>query len=211
VGLTPVINFVYLEKFEFGPETAQSDLFKDCLMFVVSGRQANEKAVNMAANFAQLLGASPYFTDPAEIDGLMTMTHIMPRLLAASLLKLAQEAPGWREARKVAGKTYTQVTNPLIQDDIPAALAASVIYNQENTNRIINDLIRILVEFRDLTEVQGQAELEEVLKKLQSDRDIWWLERRESRWIEAQRAEIPQKGVLSRLFGFRRPKTPKGE
>lgn len=144
VGLTPAIDFSYLEDLAFGPETAHKDLFSNSLMAIVSGPRSNEAAVNAAVSLAQLLGAAPYFTDPAEIDGLMTMTHIMPRLLAAALQKTTQDAPGWREARKFAGKAYTQVTNPLTQDDAPGALAAAVIYNQENTSRVLNDVIRTL-------------------------------------------------------------------
>lgn len=211
VGLTPVINFAYLEEFEFGPETAQNDLFSDCLMAVVSGRLSSEKAVNMAVNLVQLLGATPYFTNSAEIDGLMTMTHILPQLLAASLLKITQDSPGWREAQKIAGKPYIQVTNPFSQDDAPGALAAAVIYNQENTTRLLNDVIRTLVEIRDLSETPGQEELKEMFSKLQKDRDLWWADRRESRWIETTRSEVPRPTFFSRFFGVRRKGPPRAE
>ena len=102
-----MIDSPYLEDLDFGPQTAQKDLFSNSLMAVISGTRSSEGAVNAAVSLVQLLGASPYFTDPAEIDGLMTMTHIMPRLLAAALQKTIHDAPGWREARKFAGKAYT--------------------------------------------------------------------------------------------------------
>ncbi len=208
VGVTPVLNFSYLEEFEFGPKTAQKDLFNDCLMAVVSGHQTNSKAVNMAVNLVQLLGASPYFTDPAEIDGLMTMTHIMPQLLAASLLKSTQDSPGWREGRKVAGKPFTQVSSPFSQDDIAGALAAAVIYNQENTSRVLNDLIRTLVEIRDLSETADQGKLEDLFTNLQKERDLWWADRRESNWIEFPKRDIPRSNFLAQLFGFRKRNPP---
>ncbi len=209
VGLTPVLNILYLEEFEFGPETAQKDLFKDCLMAVVSGNQTNPEAVNMAVNLVHLLGASPYFTDPAEIDGLMTMTHIMPQLFAASLLKSTQDAPGWREARKIAGKPYTQVSTPFSQDDVAGALAAAVIYNQENTSRVMNDFIRTLVEIRDLSETADQEKLEDLFTNLQKERDIWWADRQESSWIDAPKRDIPRSSFLAQLFGFRKRNPPR--
>ncbi len=209
VGITPALNFLYLEEFEFGPETARKDLFKDCLMAVVSGNQTNPEAVNMAVNLVQLLGASPYFTDPAEIDGLMTMTHIMPQLFAASLLKTTQDSPGWREARKVAGKPYTQVTSPFSQDDVAGALAAAVIYNQENTSRVMNDFIRTLVEIRDLSETADQENLEDLFTNLQKKRDVWWADRQESSWIEFPKRDIPRSNFLARLFGFRKRNPPR--
>jgi len=210
VGLTPVINFAYLEEFEFGPATAHEDLFSDCLMAIVSGPRSSEKTVKLAANLVQLLGATPYFTDPAEIDGLMTKTHILPQLLAASLLKITQDTPGWREARKLAGKPYTQVTNSFSQDDVPGELAAAVIYNQENTTRLLNDIIRSLVEIRDLSETPGQEELKEMFTKLQKDRDLWWVDRRESRWNDIKTNKIPRRTLISQLFGFRRREPPRG-
>ena len=209
IGLTPVINYDYLKEFDFGQDTAQPDLFDNCLMGVVSGKRANDEVMKLALNLVQMLGASPYFCDAAEIDGLMTMTHILPQLMAASLLKTSQETPGWREARKIAGKIYTQVTNPLIQDDSPAALAASLIYNQENNTRVLNDLIRTLIEIRDLSTTAGQSELEDLFSKLQSDRDIWLLNRKESRWIETKKLDIPKSGFMSQLLGIRKPKLPK--
>ena len=209
IGLTPVINYDYLKELDFGQDTAKPDLFDNCLMGVVSGKRANDEVMKLALNLVQMLGASPYFCDAAEIDGLMTMTHILPQLMAASLLKTSQETPGWREARKIAGKTYTQVTNPLIQDDSPAALAASLIYNQENNTRVLNDLIRTLVEIRDLSTTAGQSELEDLFSKLQSDRDIWLLNRKESRWIETKKIDIPKSGFMSQLLGIRKPKLPK--
>lgn len=209
VGVTPVLNFMCLEEFEFGPKTAQKDLFKNSLMAVVSGSQTNPDAVNMAVNLVQLLGASPYFTDPAEIDGLMTMTHIMPQLLAASLLKSTQDSPGWREARKIAGKPYTQVSSPFSQDDVAGALAATVIYNQENSSRVLNDFIRTLGEIRDLSETTDQEKLEDLFTNLQKERDLWWADRRESRWVDFPKRDIPRSTFLAQLFGFGRSKPPR--
>jgi prephenate dehydrogenase len=206
VGITPVLNSSYLKEFNFGQETAQPDLFEGCLMAVVSGSSANEDAVNTTINLVQLLGASPYFIDAAEVDGLMTMTHILPHLLAVVLSKVCQESPGWLESRKIAGKTYAQVTNPMVQDDLPEALAAAMVYNRENTTRLINDLIRELVELRDQPD---QDQLEVLFQKLQKDRDSWWLDRKENRWMEIEGPQIPKRGgLLSQLLGFHPPKPP---
>lgn len=203
VGFTPVIKSDYLDDFEFGPDTAAADLFEGNLMGIIGGKKSSEKAVNMAANLAQLLGASPYFSDAAEMDGLMTMTHVLPRLMAAALIKVSQETPGWREARKIAGKAYSQVSNPFGQDEVAGALAAELFNNSENTKRVINDLIRVLVEYRDLAESAGQDELEETLSKLQQGRDLWLDDRRKSSWIDIPKTEIHRRGMFSQLLGFR--------
>jgi prephenate dehydrogenase len=206
VGLVPVIKADYLVETEFGPETAHDDLFNGSLMAVVTDQTASDKAINMAANFVQLLGAAPYFADAAEIDGLMSMTHLLPQLLASVMLDISQNAPGWREGRKFAGKAYSQMTNSFGKDEISGALAAALSYNQENFNRLINDMIRKLVEIRDMEAPEGN-ELAEAFQALQQSRDIWLNERQDNPWIDAQKTKIPaREGVLSRLLGFRGPK-----
>lgn len=207
VGLVPVIKAEYLDEIQHGPETSHEDLFQGNLMGVVTDQTANDKAINMAANFVQLLGAAPYFADPAEVDGLMSMTHLLPELMAAIMLDITQNAPGWREGRKFAGKAYAQMTNSFGKDEIPGALAAAVSYNQENFNRLINDMIRKLVELRDLEIAPDGDALAGSFQTLQQSRDIWLTERDDSPWIDAQKSKIPpREGVLSRLLGIRGPK-----
>ena len=206
VGFTPVIKAEYLEECEYGSQVAHADLFEDSLMGLISSRKTNEKSINMAINLAQLLGATPYFSDAAEMDGLMSRTTILPQLLAAALIKNSLDSPGWREAKKVAGKAFSQMTNSFGQDDLPDALASAVINNQENTTRLINDLIRELVELRDLIESSGQEELVEKFTKSQQGRDLWLADRRENRWIETPKTQISRPSMLSQLLGFRGPK-----
>ncbi len=209
VGFTPVIKAEYLDECDFGPEAAHEDLFRDNLMGVTTGHSASNKAINMASNLAQLLGALPYFGDAAEIDGLMSLIHLMPQVLAAAMLKTSLDAPGWREARKIAGKSYFQLTNPFAQDELPDTLAATMIENQENSIRLINDLIRALVEIRDAVDPAGQVELEGSFTKLQQGRDLWLADRRDGSWIDRPKIETRPQGVLSQLLGFRGPKEPR--
>jgi prephenate dehydrogenase len=207
VGLVPVIKSEYLGEIEHGPETAREDLFDGNMMGVVTSHTASEEAINTASNFAQLMGATPYYADPIEIDGVMSMTHIMPLVLTAAMLEASQNAPGWREGRKIAGKTYSQMTNSFGKDEIAEALAAAIKFNQQNNSRLINDLIRCLVEIRDLDDSPTQEELAERFKKLQEKRDIWLDERQDARWAEAKTGKIPpRESLISRLLGIRTPK-----
>ena len=206
VGITPVIQSAHLEDVTFGTDAARKDLFEDCLMGVVGRSGTSQEAFNAGVNLARLLGAYPFFSDPAEIDGLMTMTHILPQLLAASLLKTSQNTPGWRDARKLAGKPYHQASNAFGQDEIPGALAAALIHNRENTSRVINEMIRVLVEIRDYDESITEEELGEQFRDLQRERDLWLADRREGSWIDTPKAEIRKEGIFAQLLGIRKPK-----
>jgi len=132
------------------------------------------------------------------------MTHLMPQLLAAVMLDISQNAPGWREGRKFAGKAYSQMTNSFGKDEITGALAAAIAFNRENSTRLINDIIRSLVELRDLEITPGQDQLADNFQKLQQDRDLWLDERRNSPWVEAPKTKIPpRESFVSRFLGFR--------
>ncbi len=209
VGFTPVIKADYMDECGFGSEFAHEDLFRDNLMGVITSQTVSNKAIHMAANLAQLLGAQPYFSDAGEMDGLMSMIHLMPQVLAAAMLKTSLDAPGWMEARKVAGKPYYQLTNPFGQYELPDTLAFSLINNQENSIRLMNDLIRTLVEIRDLTASTEEDELEKSFTKLQQERDLWLADREDGKWIDQPKIETQRPGILSQMFGFRGPKTPK--
>ncbi|MFN2282753.1 MAG: prephenate dehydrogenase [Anaerolineales bacterium] len=211
VSITPVVKAEYLDEIAHGYETAHEDLFSKSLMGVIVSQNADEKAVNMAANFIQLLGASPYFIDAAEMDGLMSTIHLMPQLLAAVMLDISQNAPGWREARKFAGKHYSQMTNSFGRDELSGELAAWMELNPENTVRLIDDLIRALEDLRDRTSSPEREELMDAFGKLQLTREIWLDERIDSPWIAAEKTPLPERrGMLSQLLGFRRYK-PRGE
>lgn len=208
VGLTPVIGSEFLEDFDFGHKTAADDIFRGNLMGIIGGKNTPEKAINMACSLVELLGAQPYFSDAAEIDGLMAMTHVLPQLLAASLLKLSQETPGWKEARKIAGKPYSQVTNPFGQDEVAGALAAGLLADPENSRRLLNDMIRILVDIHDQIGSLSQEELEESFRNLQQARDLWLDDRRKGNWMDTPLPEIKKVGLMSQLLGFREAKKP---
>jgi prephenate dehydrogenase len=207
VGFTPVIGADYLDESEYGHDAAHEDLFKGNLIGITAVPGASTKAINMAENLAQLLGALPYFSDPVEIDGLNSMVHLTPQLLSAAMLMISLDTPGWREARKIAGKPFFQLTQSFDQDELPASLAAAILQNPENTSRLINDLIRALVEIRDQIETPDQDKLEDALTKLQQGRDLWLDDRKEGRWIDTPKVDGGgRRGMLSHLLGFREPR-----
>jgi prephenate dehydrogenase len=209
VGITPVIKPEYLEESAYGVDAAHEDLFEDSLLAVVTGKKTDQTAVKMATQLIELLGGDPFFIDPAEIDGLMTQIHLLPRLLSSVLLDATVDQPGWREAQKLAGKEFARVSKPLSADDQPGALASMMVKNQENTVRVINELIRTLVRYRELAEAGSEGELVDLFENYQRQRDLWWQDRQEGKWsdnIASQKLE--PSSMLGDLFGFRGPRQP---
>ena len=211
IGLTPILNPAYLHASDSGIEAARADLFQDGLMAIVAPHQTESAAIKLAADLTRLVGAHPLFADPVEMDGLMSATHLLPQLLAAALLNATIDQPGWREARKVAGRAYAEASAPIAHlANEPKALGASSILNRENLLRLLDGTIAALEAMRGDIDEKDEAALNERLKRAREGREIWWAERQTGSWGDgAAEVDIPETpGTISRLFGLgRNPKT----
>lgn len=200
VGLTPVLNPVYLHDIDSGLEAARPDLFRDGLMGIVSPPGTPSEAIKLAADLTRLLGATPLFADPLEMDGLVAATHILPQLIAAGLLNATVDQPGWQEGRKIAGRSYADVSAPIMYPTEPRTLTTAAILNRENVIRVIDSAVASLNAMRnDLLNEDDQA-LEERLVRAREGRQVWLQGRMVADWAteETTTVEAP---TASELFG----------
>ncbi|OQY26312.1 MAG: hypothetical protein B6I38_11555 [Anaerolineaceae bacterium 4572_5.1] len=206
VGLAPVINSDYLQEFGFGIEAARKDLFDEMLMALITGPKASTQAVNFATSFIKLLGAKTLFVGAAEMDGLMTTTHVMPHLVAAALVSAAVTKPGWRDAQKFAGRAFAQVSEPIGLSGSPEALASMTIHNGDNAERIIDDVIYALQNMQQAIREKDEEALDEYLQEAYKSRRRWWVDREDGEWSDTKASgEVskPERGSLfKRLLGF---------
>lgn len=212
VGLTPVVNPEYLHEEQFGIGAARPDLFEGGVIAVVPGKGVGDEVIKRATNLIGLVGAEPFFVDSAEIDGLMTMTYIMPRLLAASLLRATLSKPGWRDGRKIAGRAFARVSGPLTPIDEPSSLASAIMNNKQNVMRVIDDVIHSLQEFRQQVDEGEGEDLLGLLQQAQRGRNEWWQNRREAfSKSDETHTSSPAGNIFRQLFGIGRPEPPRGE
>lgn len=214
VGLTPVINPVYLHVPDRGLDAARADLFRLGMMAIVSLPRTASEAIKLAADLARLLGAAPFFVDPLEIDSLMAATHIMPQLISAALLNATIDQPGWREARKVAGRAYAEVTSPIVHLSEPKTLGRSAILSRENVIRSLDSVIASLQAMRTDLEQEDSKALESRLEQAYQGRLKWWQQRQAANWSD-DNSPTPEISSASDLFSRlllgvrRRPKDKK--
>ena len=214
IGLTPVLNPSYLHATESGIDAARPDLFQGGLMAIVTPHQTESAAIKLAADLTRLVGANPLFADPVEMDGLMSATHLLPQLMAAALLNATIDQPGWREARKVAGRAYAEASAPMAHlANEPEALGVSSILNRENLLRLLDSTIASLEAIRGDIDAKDETALNGRLKRAREGRQIWWAERQSGSWGDgAEEAPMPQTpGALSRMFGIGKPPKSKTE
>ncbi len=209
VGITPVLHSQQLVQPYTGIDAAREDLFHNGLVAIASSAHTSAKALKLIADLTRLVGASPLFVDVAEIDGLMSATHFLPQIVAAALVNATVGQPGWRDARKVAGRAFAEATSPITTLDDTSSLKTSILLNRENMLRVMDNLIAVLEAMRADIDMGNENALEERLGRAHQNRAKWWQERQSPFWAEADfsRLNIPKPpGMIERLFGFGRRK-----
>lgn len=210
VGLTPVINPAYLHELDSGIDKAHTDLFQHGIIAIASPPSTNSGAIKLAADLARLVGATPLFADTAELDGLMASTHILPLLVSAALLNTTVDQPGWKEARKLAGRAYAEATSPMTLISQSDSLAEAAILNQENVLRVIDSMIASLQAMRRDIENNTLEALRERLNRARNGRINWWNQRQASDWISEETGaidDLPKSSdIFGNLLGIRRKK-----
>ncbi len=208
VGLVPAINPVYLQQPAHGQDAAHANLFENGLMGIVSMPGAPGEAIKLAADLTQLLGASPMFMDLAEADGLMSMAHVLPHLLAAALTQSTIDQPGWAEMRKLAGQPYALSAGLAEREEFVHGLPDAVFNNRENTLRVLDRYVQELITLRDLLAGEEETHLTDYLKQSQAGYQRWLSERRRGNWASEELAQeqAPTFGnMVKRLFVGERP------
>ena len=210
VGLTPVINPAYLHDTELGLDAARADLFQGGLLAIAAPPRTNSDAIKLAADLARLLGAGALFADALEIDGLMAAMHTLPQLMAAALLNATVDQPGWREARKMAGRAYAEASAPAVHLGGEDALLAAALLNQESVQRVLGSAITVLQALRSDIANEDEAALRSRLEQARRGRELWWQERQLGDWSNEgapKKDLLDKKGILDRWFTFGRKTT----
>jgi len=200
VGLTPVLNPVYLHDIDSGTEAAHPDLFRDGLVGIVSPPGVPSEAIKLAADLTRLLGANPLFADPLEMDGLVAATHILPQLMAAGLLNSTVDQPGWHEGRKIAGRSYAEVTAPVMYPSEPSTLTTAAMLNRENVIRVLDGAVAALNAIRGDLQSEDSKALDERLNRAREGRRTWLNARLAANWAAEESATV-EAPTASDVFG----------
>jgi prephenate dehydrogenase len=212
VGLVPAINPEALHDFQIGLTAAQPDLFSNGLFLINAPYGTPESAVITAIDFVRLLGADALLADPIESDGFMSTTHLLPQLVAASLLNATIDQPGWQDARKVAGRAYATVTAGLAYQDEIDSLRLSALHNKVSVVHALDVTIAALRGLRDDIESGNDDGIALRLESALQGRKRWLSERMSAEWSSPLQTESRDAPSFSeRLFGGMFTKKPRGK
>ena len=175
------------------PAEPRPDLFTRGLWALAPAKGCAPEAVQLASDLAALLGATSYFIDPGEHDGLMGGAEALPVLFSWALMQSAVNSAGWRDFRKMADARFARATALLDEAErLPVLL---------DRPQALNALDRALTELQSLRAKLAAAEageLDRALEAMAVRRAKWLAEKRRADWQEQEPmpANVPTVGAM---------------
>ena len=134
-------------KTETGPDAADAKLFQGAVWCLAPLPTAPRDAIDEAVKLVESLGASSYFLDPDEHDGLVASVSHLPYLMSIGLIGHLGREKSWRETASVAAGGFAYATH--LSDSDPQMFADIVRTNRDNIVRRLDLYIDELSALRE--------------------------------------------------------------
>jgi prephenate dehydrogenase len=183
---------------ETGGAAARPDLFDKATWAICPSPTTPERAVKMAADLADRLGAQPLFLEAIEHDSKLAAVEQLPAVIGMALLTSTTSQKSWRETRRLAAAQYEHTTR-LASDD-PHIFADAVLANRDQVTYWIDAFVDAMASWRD---VIAAGDEEAILLGFQSAMDArarWLRDRKTATWDETEPAPAAQANPIARLF-----------
>jgi prephenate dehydrogenase len=202
IGVMPIVNPKYLYTGLDESDDAAEDLFDQGALLLMPDVRANSDALQLASDFALVLGATPHFVDPVEYDGLAAATEGLPALLGVAMFRMLARSQGWNDAQRAGNPALGQLTHHL-RDTHPDDLRDLLLFNRENTARYLSDLIDVLDGMRDTLLRNDRDALEATLIEAADTYQAWLRKRSSGRWEDKGEGSGTSAGesLMSGLLG----------
>lgn len=188
VGVTPIVNPKYLFDGLNDSQHAAADLFDKGNMLLMPSASSIRDAVELASDFAIILGATPHFADPAEHDSLVALTEGLPEMLGVAAFYTAYKGQGWNDAQRFTNPDFGRLTHHLY-DTHPDDLRDSWLNNRDNMLRHLDAMLETLHTFRGILAQNDQAALEAALTDAAEAYSVWINRRHNARWEDDSQQE----------------------
>jgi len=204
ISFHPTINPKYFSDQSMDISFAHEDLFKNSYIIIANSSTTDGDAIKLASDLSKMIGSSPYFADPVEIDGIIAGTEILPRILPAAFIQSIASQPGWKETQKIASNAFYGLSEFVNLQQEREFFGVSMQINKENTIRIINNLMYSLIDFRDLLESEKWDEIDKYIKTAKETQSNWKINRERANWDNLNDySEVPSSGdFLLKMIGF---------
>ncbi len=206
IGAVPIPAGVDLSRGAMEEVTPRANRYEGGVLALVVPAGCSQEVVEVALSIGRVLGASPFFIEAAELDGVAATVEALPALVGAALMRLASDSPGWREARRMAGTPFARNVS-VAGAQSAGELSASLALNRANTLARLDMLVEELGRLRRLIASGKDDVLTDELGIAIKAHEEWLAARARGDWGAEERrvTEMPERsGILNHWLG-RRP------
>ncbi|MCY3583165.1 MAG: prephenate dehydrogenase/arogenate dehydrogenase family protein, partial [Chloroflexi bacterium] len=201
IGFSPVINADYMLDHRLEPEFASDDYFHDSAIYLTPGLRSLPEAIDLAVNFAMILGAKPQFLDAAEHDSLTALTEGIPQVVSIAAYRAAMNHGAWADAQRLTNPPFNVLTRYLLTRH-PDALRDEWLANRDGLGRAIDQLIAQLRAVRGALAEHDEDAIEAFLIDASDDYQTWINRRHKGDWDEQPSAKVGLESTIAgSLFG----------
>jgi prephenate dehydrogenase len=202
VGIQPIINPNYLFDSLDEARHAKVDLFDKGSILLMPAANCIPEAIELAADFATLLGARTHYFDAAEHDSLAAASDTLPTLIGVTLFDALSRIPGWGDIQRITNPRFGRLTHMLF-DTHPDDLRDEWMRNRESLLRYTDILLDELHEVRKALASNNQDGVEALLTRSSEQYSQWINRRHNNTWDEDLKTPSASAGssILSNLMG----------
>jgi prephenate dehydrogenase len=186
-------------KTESGPDAADGKLFQGAIWCLAPLASTPRDAIDDAVRLVESLGATPYFLDPDEHDGLVASVSHLPYLMSVALIGHLGREKSWRETASLAAGGFAYATH--LTDSDPQMFAEIMRTNRDNIARRLDLYIAELETLRDAIAADDPS-LKEVFVRAQNLHQDWLAGRAQGQTAEGENPLPTTRSMLTgSLFG----------
>jgi prephenate dehydrogenase len=186
-------------KTESGPDAADATLFRGAVWCLAPLATVEREAIDEAVALVESLGASAYFLDPDEHDGIVASVSHLPYLTSVALIGHLGRERSWRETASLAAGGFAYTTH--LSDSDPQMFADIVRTNRDNIARRLDLYIGELEALRDAI-ASDDPGIKEVFERARALHQDWLAGRAQGTTQEADNPLPTTRSMLAgSLFG----------
>jgi len=182
-------------KTETGPDAADAKLFQGAVWCLAPLPTAERDAIDEAVRLVESMGATSYFFDPDEHDGLVASVSHLPYLMSVALIGHLGRERSWRETASLAAGGFAYATH--LSDSDPQMFADIMRTNRDNIVRRLDIYVDELIALRELIASES-LEIKDYFTKAQALHQDWLAGRAQG---QASEGENPLPTTRSMLTG----------
>ncbi len=206
LSIYPAFNPIYINEIDKSMDAAHDDLFQNSVIGICGASKTSGEAFKFGTDLIELLGSKVLIVDPYEMDGLITATELLPKILSTAYLHTVMDQASWKEGRKFANPSFLRISQLITNLDEREDFGEASFLNSENVDRTISDLIQELKSFQRMLKSGEKSALREWYISAKEKHKNWLDERKVSFWNKVGESEsITNSGnFLSTFFGYRK-------